>query len=242
MNTIRQLRREAKLTQEELGKKIGKSNTYIADIENGIRKIEGIAAGTLVKIAEALDTTVDDLMNPADSINDNDFEWEDDKLIVDKLFFCASANKMAIEVDGLYFILTKHTVVPNEPLSRQLKPLKKTIEFRAPNAGVRICKLDFEYLMAGCVPRKGYNIKIGRKIEQEEFDEICEKYHISKDKISGKYVTSIGGALGRRYVKEYTCVQVRVDEWNAIHLENELEEKGIEAGNIASGIVKIRVE
>ena len=52
MKTIRELRKEKGMTQEELGNRIGKPKQYISSLENGKRCIESIATVTSCKMAE----------------------------------------------------------------------------------------------------------------------------------------------------------------------------------------------
>ena len=54
---IKELREAMKMTQEELAEKSGVSRGTISDLENGIDRTT--TSKTLVKLAQALDTTVD---------------------------------------------------------------------------------------------------------------------------------------------------------------------------------------
>lgn len=56
---IREIREEKKMTQEELEIKSGISRQTISAIENG--KTKDVKSGTLIAIAEALGTTLDDI-------------------------------------------------------------------------------------------------------------------------------------------------------------------------------------
>ncbi len=56
---IREIREEKKMTQEELENKSGISRQTISAIENG--KTKDVKSGTLIAIAEALGTTLDDI-------------------------------------------------------------------------------------------------------------------------------------------------------------------------------------
>ena len=66
---IRQLRISKNLTLDELAGKIGAQKSYIWSIENG--RIEKPSAENLAKIAGALDTTADALLNEPDGSNKN---------------------------------------------------------------------------------------------------------------------------------------------------------------------------
>lgn len=56
---LKEIRVSKKLTQEELAEKSGVSRGTIAALESG--KERSVLTGTLVKLADALDTTVDNL-------------------------------------------------------------------------------------------------------------------------------------------------------------------------------------
>ena len=56
---IKELRKEKKMSQEELAKKSGVSRTTIVNLEKGNDKT--VLTSTLLNIATALDTTVDKL-------------------------------------------------------------------------------------------------------------------------------------------------------------------------------------
>lgn len=57
---IKEVRKELRLTQEDLSRKSGVSRTTIVGLENG--KIRVTTTETLLKIAEALDVTVNELI------------------------------------------------------------------------------------------------------------------------------------------------------------------------------------
>ena len=98
----------------------------------------------------------------------------------------------------------------------------------------------YEYPFIPCVPKSGFDIRLGRAITEEELDDIRKEYSITDDDISGKF-DDVKGRIYGKYAKTYTCVQVRVDNNKAISLEERLLKMGIEAGNIAPGRVNIRV-
>ena len=60
-NAIRNRREEMHMTQEELAQKSGVSRQTISALENG--KSENVLVGTLLSIAAALDTTVDNFFS-----------------------------------------------------------------------------------------------------------------------------------------------------------------------------------
>lgn len=68
---LQHCREKANLTQEQLARKIGMSVSMIVSIESGRRKgsIE-----TLLRIADALDVTVDDILRTSNNTNSNNFK------------------------------------------------------------------------------------------------------------------------------------------------------------------------
>ena len=56
---IKEIRESKRLTQEELAEKSGISRQTISAIENG--KTKDVKSGTIIAIAEALGTTLDDI-------------------------------------------------------------------------------------------------------------------------------------------------------------------------------------
>lgn len=56
---IKEIREEKNMTQEELENKSGISRQTISAIENG--KTTNVKSGTLIALAEALETTLDDI-------------------------------------------------------------------------------------------------------------------------------------------------------------------------------------
>lgn len=59
---IKETRKESKLTQAELAEKAGVSRVTISRLESG--KLKETTLGTLSRIAQALQVTVDDLIKP----------------------------------------------------------------------------------------------------------------------------------------------------------------------------------
>lgn len=64
---IRQARKEKGLTQEKLSEKCGLSNKYFGVVEGGFKKL---SVETLIKIANALDVSVDYLLSDSLKISD----------------------------------------------------------------------------------------------------------------------------------------------------------------------------
>lgn len=232
MNTIRELRKQLGMTQEDLGNKVGKTKAYICSLENGKRNISQIAAGTLLALAETLHTTAEDLADPGADINPDDFAWEDCRLIIDRIFY--AAGRKIIENDGLYYLLKHGYVDADIPLTKQLRQIKKEYGPEYNDAPM------YYYAAAGCVPRGGYVVELGREITPSEFKDLREKCKLSEDDISGEFECVCGDVYGQKYRKVYTAIQVRVAD--AIAIEGALRKKGIEAGNVAPGRVNIRVK
>ena len=230
MKTIRELRKEKGMTQEELGNRIGKPKQYISSLENGKRCIESIATVTSCKMAEILGTTVEELVNPPEDINDSEFEWEDGKLVVDNISYDTGLNRVIIENDGLYYAI-KGKLSQEIPLNQQLIQVRRHCEFK-----------DLGNMINNCVPRQGFNIEVGREITPSEMQSIREEYNILDDDISDEFIEIKGDVFGDKYKKTYTCVQIKVAESIASELESKLNDKGIEAKNIAVGRVNIRTK
>lgn len=236
MNTLRELRKKEKMTQEQLGNLIGKPKTYISDLESGKRDIQSIAAKTLLSIADILHTTPENLINPTGEINADEFEWEDGFLVVDKLFYDDNNNSFIVENDGLYYKVRTWKFDETCSLSEQLYLLKHN------HFANTYTVTQTDYIMKNCIPRNGFVVDIGREITTSELTEIRDKYHITDDDISSDFEAVKGAVCGKKYQKSFTAIQVRVDPLEALHLERVLKEKGIEAGNISSGRVNIRIK
>ena len=58
---VKEIREDRQMTQEELERRSGVSRQTISAIENDRVKAEDVKVGTLLAIASALDTTIDNL-------------------------------------------------------------------------------------------------------------------------------------------------------------------------------------
>ena len=232
-NNLKEIRIQAGLTQEQLADAMGTSKTYISQLENGTRNIDTIRQSTMQKLCSALNCTPEDLIVPLE------FEYDEDgKLIIDSAWHDPHfPTGYVILIENSAFLLPMGRNYNNgEAAVKVMRPLK----FYTKNDQTTELK-NYEYPFIPCVPRNGFDIKLGRAITNEELSRIREEYHITDDDITGIF-EDVKGKIYGKYAKTYTCVQVRVDATQAIGLESKLINLGIEAGNIAPGRVNIRVE
>lgn len=234
-NNLKNVRQKAGLTQEQLANAIGSSKSYISQLECGARDIDGIRQSTMSKICAILNCDPNDLYISVD------FEYDEDgKLIVDGAWNVPSLREATlIDIKGSKFLLRQYPTgnFTGKDVAQKLEPWKnKNIPgFSNPVS-------DFVYPLMGCVPRNGFNIKLGRAITKEEFLEFCQKYGIGKDDISNVFVGQKGGFYGEKHKKTFLCVQVRLNSsFNPVKVESELKSKSIEASNVEEGIINIRV-
>lgn len=236
-NSLKDLRLQKGMTQEQLAQAVGTSKAYISQLENGNRNIETIRQATMSRLCAALGCSPEDLIIPVE------FEYDEDgKLIVDSVWHDSHfpTGYLAIIGKAAFLIPMGRMYESGEQMVKAMRPLPYYV-FDPKNRGMHRVP-NYEYLFLKCVPRKGFDIKLGRPICPEELAELREEYNITDDDISNPFLTTIGAIYGKKYMKNYTCVQVRVPEMEAIPLERKLRDRGIEAGNIAPGRVNIRIE
>lgn len=231
-NNLKEVRIQAGMTQEQLAESIGTSKAYISQLENGARNIDTIRQSTMSKLCAALNCNPEDLIAPIEFKYD-----EDGKLIIDSAWHDPHfpTGYVLIINDAAYLL----------PMGRNYKSGVDAVKvmhlLRFYTKGDRAEKIKaYEYPFIPCVPKRGFDIRLGRAITEEELDDIRKEYSITDDDISGKF-DDVKGRIYGKYAKTYTCVQVRVDNNKAISLEERLLKMGIEAGNIAPGRVNIRV-
>ena len=232
-NNLKEIRIQVGLTQEQLADAMGTSKTYISQLENGTRNIDTIRQSTMQKLCAALNCT------PEDLIVSLEFEYDEDgKLIIDSAWHDPHfPTGYVILIENSAFLLPMGRNYNNgEAAVKVMRPLK----FYTKNDQTTELK-NYEYPFIPCVPRNGFDIKLGRAITNEELLQIREEYNITDEDITGTF-EDVKGKLYGKYAKTYACVQVRVDAARAIELESKLVNMGIEAGNIAPGSVNIRVE
>lgn len=235
-NKLKEIRNKVGLTQEQLAAAIGSSKSYISQLESGARNIRQIRTDTMQRLCAVLNCTADDLMI------DTDFEFnEDGKLIVDGLYYDKRLpNNFVAEIDGEYFLTPSLAVFAatkdSKSIQEQLRPMATKVAVSAMPLG------EYVYPMLNCVPRQGFTIELLRAITAEEFEELVNRFNLTEEDISGEFVSEKGGFYGKSAKKTFTAKQIRVENGQAIPLEEELRNKGIEAANIAPGRVNIRVD
>lgn len=233
-NNLKEIRTQAGLTQEQLAEAMGTSKTYISQLENGTRNIDTIRQSTMQKLCGALNCNPEDLIVPIEFKYD-----EDGKLIIDSAWHDPHfPTGYVLLIEGDAFLLPMgRNYNSGEDAVKIMRPLKFYTKDDKHTSKVR----NYEYPFIPCVPRNGFDIKLGRAITSEELSGIREEYHITDNDITGTF-EDVKGKIYGKYAKTYTCVQVRVDATQAIEFESKLVNMGIEAGNIAPGRVNIRVE
>lgn len=234
-NNLKEIRTNAGLTQEQLAEALGTSKTYISQLETGARNIDTIRQSTMEKLCAALGCKESDLIIPID------FQFNDEgKLIVDSIWHDPRFQSGYILLIGgnAFFVPMGRYYENGEAVVKALRPLKFYTK-----GGKRTCKIaEYEYAFLPCDPKDGINVKLGRPITDDELAHIRKEYNITDDDISDRFIDTKGSIYGKKYMKTYACVQVRVPSSKAIDLERVLMEKGIEALNIDIGRVNIRVE
>lgn len=243
VETIRSLRKSLGLTQGELAKEIGKNTAYISDLESGKRDIAGIAAGTLVKLSYILGVTAEDIIDPGDNdfYDPESFEWdENDRLIVDGLYYDPSLNADLIRIDGLIYKLIRNADKEVDP-SKWLRVVRKSYtEYMLKNMDES--DFNYKFVWKNLAPRGGFVVTLRRAITDEEFEALKEKYNLTPNDITEPFIDTAGEIYGKKATRTFTAIQIRVNAGEAIPLEHELRDKGIEAFNGSPGRVNIRIK
>ena len=242
MNRIKQIRTEAKLTQEELANKMGTTKQYISELEKGARDIKRIRDDTMQRLCKALECTPEDIIIPTT------FEYDNEgRLIVEKIYTDLRCNGYLFNISGEPFILNfgeSHKIDKKTATGDLLKPAH-------PSKFTLTEKSDVDeigqwlYVFLNCVPRDGFDVNVGRAITPKEFEELKEKYGLTEEKISNEFVMTIGAIYGKQYMKTITVIQIEVSSLaksNPIEIESDLKAKGIEADNVNADRVNIRVK
>lgn len=145
------------------------------------------------------------------------------------------SGDIVVKIDDEFYLLPALNRTSND--LTKFKKLPKTI---VENKELHEL-LDFEYVTKELEKKSGYEIKVGRAITDEEFDELKQKFNLTEDDISEPFKLKKGAIFGEKYEIKYTCLQIQLDNKDAIEMEQKLKEKGIEAANIAADRLNIRI-
>jgi hypothetical protein len=119
----------------------------------------------------------------------------------------------------------------------------ETLPYYKPNKIHERGKFNHTFFMLGLEPRNGYEpLKLGRAITPEEFNELKTRYNLGEDDISDEFKDTYGDLFGPKVRVTVTSRQIQIKPAEeAIPLESELQEKGIQAASANAGRVNIRV-
>ncbi len=235
-NNLKELRSKRGLTQEQLADLVGTTKQYISMLESGNRDISKVRMEIVNQICSVLGCGIDDIFSTAE------FEFNNEgKLIVDNLYLDDRfPNNYIIEINNSYFIAPNNVTygnrVPSLKISDMLKPMYGRLEKDAMELA------DYMYVFLDCVPKRGFNVKVGRAITREEFAELKSRFNLDETNTTDEFETSKGGFYGKSAEKYFTAVQIKISAEEAFSLERELNEKGIEASNGSPERVTIRVK
>lgn len=237
-NKLKEVRLAAGMTQEQLANAIGSSKQYISQLETGSRDINRIQVDTMQRICAALGCEASDLIVSATKFecNKNGF------LIVDRLYFDPHTESRLIAKigDDFFSYPTLSRFSEEKTYEEQVAPLPRRVDERYLEEVP-----SYWYVMARAVRREGYDIHIGRAITEEEFQSLLKKYNIDEDHISKKFTDQRGAFYGDEYAIYFEAVQIDIsasNEENPINIEQELRDKGIEAGAINAYCINIRIK
>lgn len=159
-----------------------------------------------------------------------------ENLVVDGAYrVMGYSGDIVVKIDDEFYLLPALNRTSND--LTKFKKLPKTI---VKNKELHEL-LDFEYVTKELEKKSGYEIKVGRAITDEEFARLKQKFNLTEDDISEPFEIKKGEILGEKYAIKYTCVQIQVDNKDAMEMEQELREAGIEAANIAAGRLNIKI-
>ena len=145
------------------------------------------------------------------------------------------SGDIVVKIDDEFYLLPALNRTSND-----LTKFKKLPESIVKNKELHEL-LDFEYVTKELEKKSGYEIKVGRAITDEEFDELKQKFNLTEDDISEPFEFKKGAIFGEKYEIKYTCLQIQLDNKDAMEMEQKLKEKGIEAANIAADSLNIRI-
>ena len=235
-NHLKEIRTNAGLTQEQLAIMVGTTKQYISMLESGNRDISKVRMEIVEKICGILGCRLDDILTTVE------FEFDDEgKLIIDNLYFDSRMpNNYVIEIDGDYFIAPMNMAYRNRPKNKTIADMLKPSMRPVAESAMKLAQ--YNYIFLDCVPRGGFVIPLGRAITEEELSELKERFNLTEDNITSEFETSVGAIYGEKAKKTYTAIQIKVNADEAISLESELQQKGIEARNGSPERVNIRVK
>ncbi len=234
MNNLKTIRQEKGMTLQNLADLIGTSKQYVSRLETGTRDIRRVHVNTMQKLCNALECTADDIIGKFVP------EYEDDMLIVECIWNDPRYSNPICQIGDEYFFIGTPTQLTNADGKATAGTLRR-INVKPAETAKEIIQ-SYYPLMFHCVKRSGYKIDILRAITDEEFTALKEKLRLTEDDISDEFVDTAGTCFGKRYWKEYACVQIRVKNENPVVVEQELRKKGIQAANVSADRVNIRVE
>lgn len=162
------------------------------------------------------------------------FEYKNDLLVVDELIYDPSyPTKIVVRINRDYFMI--------DIAETKKRPIENILPYKKPvDNSWRRGNLNWQFWINGLIPRSGFKVSVGRAITPEEFEEIIKKYGLTEDEISEEFNEVLGSIYGKEYAETIRSVQIKVPDHEAISLETELKEKGIQAGNTSPGRVNIR--
>lgn len=164
-------------------------------------------------------------------------DYIDGKLIVDELIIDPSLpNHIVVRIGADFYMLSNNRTGKVE--EKDLRSYKKKVDksWYRPTG-------NHHFWIHGLIPRGGYLVEVGRAITEREFSEVVEKYGLTEDDISDEFTDTRGGLYGAGAEKTFTAKQIRVSSaGEAMSLESELRDKGIQAASGSPGRVNIRVE
>ena len=165
-------------------------------------------------------------------------EYKNNLLVVDELIYDPHLPTQYIVRIGeeCFMIEQRHASYPGPIDEKYLRPYAQK-----PSPDWRRGHFNYEFLMRGMVPRGGFKIELGRPITAEEFKELCKKHGLTDDDVSNEFEAKIGALYGE-YAKTIKSVQIQVPEDETLLVEQELQNKGIQASGEASGRVNIRTD
>lgn len=159
-----------------------------------------------------------------------------ENLVVDGAYrVMGYSGDIVVKIDDEFYLLPALNRTSND-----LTKFKKLPESIVKNKELHEL-LDFEYVTKELEKKSGYEIKVGRAITDEEFDELKQKFNLTEDDISEPFEFKKGAIFWEKYEIKYTCLQIQLDNKDAMEMEQKLKEKGIEAANIAADRLNIRI-